>query len=60
MTVGELLTRMDSREISGWLAYDRTNNKEWVDNYNKEVEIANFDYEAQARQFKALLKGTKT
>lgn len=30
---------MSGQEISEWMAYDRTNDDEWMQEYNKQVEL---------------------
>lgn len=59
MTVNELLSRMTSKEISEWMAYDRTNSQEWLDAYNREKELESFDPQLQAQQLKQLLGGSR-
>ena len=39
MTVNELLTKMDSAEISEWMAYDQTQSADWVNKYTREKEL---------------------
>lgn len=39
MTVNELLTKMDSAEISEWMAYDQTQSEDWVKKYTREKEL---------------------
>ncbi len=39
MTVKRLLDTMDSQEISEWMAFDLTNNEEWLKAYNQQREM---------------------
>lgn len=56
MTVNELLDKMTSREISEWMAYDRTCDKDWIESQqNKTILEDEFDPVEQARQVKELL-----
>lgn len=59
MTVNELLSKMTSKEIAEWMAYDRTNSQEWLDAYNREKELESFDPQLQAQQLKQLLGGSR-
>lgn len=49
---------MPSDEISEWMAYDLTTNQEWLDNYNREVEMENqkkMTNENKKRLFKQII-----
>lgn len=62
MTVKELLQRMDSKELSEWMAYDMTNEKEWSDKYNSDKELEKsraMSKEEKLAAFKKLLGGKK-
>ena len=39
MSVTRLMSELDSREIAEWMAYDKTNDEEWIKQYNKELEL---------------------
>jgi len=39
MTVNQLYRDLDSVGILEWIAYDKTNSKEWLEEYQKEVEL---------------------
>jgi hypothetical protein len=59
MSVSQIM-ELDSREISEWMAYDLTNNPEWVQKYNKQLELDKFaelSVEDQASAFKRFFKG---
>lgn len=58
LTVRELLERMDSTEISEWIAYDNTNNEKWVEKYKYEESLAAsraMSKEEKLKAFKRLL-----
>tara|TARA_A100000171_G_C2140369_1_gene154926 strand:- start:806 stop:1042 length:237 start_codon:yes stop_codon:yes gene_type:complete len=39
MTVGEIYSKMDSQELSEWMAYLLTSDEKWQTKYTKEVEL---------------------
>ncbi len=39
MSVNQVLTTMDSTEITEWMAYDLTCSEEWLKAYEKEKEL---------------------
>lgn len=58
MSVRRLLSEMDSLEISTWMAFDMTNNEEWLKTYNTELELKmskEMSDEQRVRAFKRLL-----
>lgn len=60
MSVKELLDKLDSDEISEWMAYDLTNNPEWRAKWDKDLELEhskNMTSEEKLNAFKRLFKG---
>lgn len=60
MSVKKLLKELDSHEIAEWMAYDLTNNKEWISKYNKQLELEasrQMSQEDKVAAFKRLFKG---
>lgn len=58
MSVQELLNTLNSAEIAEWMAYDVTCSEEWVENYNKELELEmsrNMSDDEKLQAFKTLL-----
>lgn len=60
MSVKKLLKELDSHEIAEWMAYDLTNNKDWLGKYQKEIELEasrQMSQEDKVAAFKRLFKG---
>jgi len=57
-TVIDLQNKISSQELSEWMAYDLTNDKNWLEDYQKEQErlaSKQLDDEARLKAFKRLL-----
>ncbi len=62
MTLGQLQTNMSCIEITEWMAFDRTNNPEWVKEYDLEVELEKsktMSIQEKVAAFKAMFGGKK-
>ncbi len=62
MTVNEMLGKLDSAEISEWMAYDMTCDSKWIKQQEEEREKQNFrklSQEEQLKMFKQFFKGSK-
>lgn len=60
LSVKELLEKLDSHELSEWMAYDMTNNSEWQAKYAREKELEqsrSMAPEDKLKAFKRLFKG---
>jgi hypothetical protein len=53
MTVAELLDRVDSRELTEWMAYELTSNEDWQKKYGttKEVDMLESMTEEQRTEY---------
>lgn len=53
---------LGSDEITEWMAYDMTTNDEWLEEHNKQMELAQqkrMSDEAKAQMFHAMLGGIR-
>ena len=60
MTVKELLSRMDSKEITEWMAYYTTESEQFKEDYERQQELhrqSEMNEEARAERIKSLLLG---
>jgi len=58
-SLGEILA-LNGKEISEWMAYDLTNDEDWIKKYNTERELErqrSLSNQERARLFKQLLGG---
>ena len=60
MTVRQLMSNLDSGEISEWMANDMTQSDEWLESYNKDLELQKskeMDDNQKLEAFKRMLGG---
>ena len=61
MSVANLLSTLDSKEIAEWMAYDMTCNQKWQDKYKQDKELEenrNLSWAQRAELFKKFLRGS--
>ena len=61
MTVQTLMSTMDSREITEWMAYDMTCSEEWQEKHKREAQLEasrQMSDEDKLKAFKAMLGGS--
>ena len=54
------MSNLDSGEISEWMAYDMTQSDEWLESYNKDLELQKskeMDDNQKLEAFKRMLGG---
>lgn len=60
MSVKELTLKLDSHEISEWMAFDLTREENWIKSYKKQLELEQskeMTNEEKLKAFKRLFKG---